>query len=143
MRTAKDKIWKYVSKHMDFAKQARILDPRQIARLSPEITQFPDIFPSSIHDEVVKSGEWSLYRESIQAQSPKFDILQWWESMAPRLPIMYRCARRTLAIPHTSCDVERSFSVWKRVRSDKQYSMKDGTHKAYVSFCFNGVVPEP
>ena len=143
VRQAKEKLWKYVSKHMDFAKQARVVDPRQIARLSPEITQFPDIFPSSIRDRVVDSGEWNLYRESIQPDSQKFDLLQWWESMAPRLPIMYACARRTLAIPHTSCDVERSFSVWKRVRSDKQYSMQEGTHKAYVSFCFNGVVPEP
>ena len=143
VRQAKEKLWKYVSKHMDFAKQARVVDPRQIARLSPEITQFPDIFPSSIRDQVVDSGEWNLYRESIQPDSQKFDLLQWWESMAPRLPIMYACARRTLAIPHTSCDVERSFSVWKRVRSDKQYSMQEGTHKAYVSFCFNGVVPEP
>ena len=42
-----------------------------------------------------------------------------------------------------ACDVELSFSVWKRVRSDKQQSMKLGTHKAYVSFCFNGAVPAP
>ena len=61
--------------------------------------------------------------------------------MALRLPTMYPIARSILAIPHTSCDVERSFSVWKRVRSEKQQSMKEGTHKAYVSFCFNGVVP--
>ena len=37
--------------------------------------------------------------------------------------------------PH-SCDVERSFSIGKHVRFEKQ-------HKAYVSFCFNGVVPPP
>ena len=60
-----------------------------------------------------------------------------------RLPTMYPIARSILAIPHTSCDVERSFSVWKRVRSEKQQSMKEGTQKAYVSFCFNGVVPPP
>ena len=64
------------------------------------------------------------------------DVLQWWEAMALCLPTMYPIARSILAIPHTSCDVERSFSVWKRVRSEKQ-------HKAYVSFCFNGVVPPP
>ena len=31
--------------------------------------------------------------------------------------------------------------MWKRVRSEKQHSMQHGTYKAYVSFCFNGVVP--
>ena len=63
--------------------------------------------------------------------------------MAVRLPNLYHVARRILAIPHTSCDLERSFAAWKRVRSEKQLSMKEGTHKAYVSFCFNGVVPAP
>ena len=92
----------------------------------------------------VRKGHIAAARWMSDSQSSKkFDILEWWEAMAGRLPIMYHYARRTLAIPHTSCDVERSFSVWKRVRSDKQYSMKEGTHKAYVSFCFNGVVPAP
>ena len=84
-----------------------------------------------------------MYRDSVTPSTPQFDVLQWWEGMAVRLPTMYRIARSILAIPHTSCDVERSFSVWKRVRSDKQQSMAEGTHKAYVSFCFNGVVPPP
>ena len=52
-----------------------------------------------------------------------------------RLPLMYKCVRRTLSVPHTSCDVGR-FSVWKCACSDKQHNMKEGTHKAYVSFRF-------
>ena len=46
-------------------------------------------------------------------------------------------------IPHMSCDVERSCWIWKRVYFEKQHSMQHGTHKAYVSFGFNGVVPPP
>ena len=57
VRTAKDKLWKYVSKCMEVAQQARILDPRQIARLSLDIANYPHIFPTSIHDEIVNSGE--------------------------------------------------------------------------------------
>ena len=64
------------------------------------------------------------------------DQPQWWEAMTLRLPTMYPIAWSILAIPHTACNVERSFSVWKHVRSEKQ-------HKAYVSFYFNGVVPPP
>ena len=52
----------------------------------------------------------------------------------------YPYAIQTLCIPHTSCDVERSFSMWKNVRSEKQYNMQHALHKAYVSFGFNGVV---
>ena len=75
--------------------------------------------------------------DSITQSTPQFDVLQWWEGMALRLPTMYPIARSILAIPHTCCDVERSLSV----RSEKQHNMKEGTHKVYVSFCFNGVVP--
>ena len=48
-----------------------------------------------------------------------------------------------LAITYTFCDVERSFSIWKHVRADKQQSTAEGTHKADVFFCFNGLVPPP
>ena len=96
LRAAKDKLWKYVGNNMDVAKQARILDPRQIARLSPSISNFSSIFPTSIHDDIINTGEWRLYQDSIQPQSPKFDLLRWWESMAARLPIMYPYA------PHPS-----------------------------------------
>ena len=60
--------------------------------------------------------------------------------MKDRLPTMYPYAIQTLCIPHTSCDVERSFSMWKNVRSKKQYNMTYALHKVYVSFGFNGVV---
>ena len=83
---------------MDFAKQARIVDPRQIARLSPEISDFSAIYPSWIHDQMVNSGERGLYRKSIEACTSNFDLLRWRETMAPRLPIVYPYALRTLAI---------------------------------------------
>ena len=63
--------------------------------------------------------------------SRDFDILQWCEGMSTRLPLIYKCVRRTLSVPHTSCDVERSFSVWKHVRFDKLHNMQEGTKKAY------------
>ena len=128
---------------MELAKQARILDATQMGALPGEITAFPLIFSTQVQQTLLENGEWKVYRDSVTPSTPSFDVLQWWEGMAVRLPTMYRIARSILAIPHTSCDVERSFSVWKRVRSDKQHSMAEGTHKAYVSFCFNGVVPPP
>ena len=85
---------------MNFTKQARVVDPRQMARLSPEIPYFPALCPSLIHNQVVNSGEWRLYGESIECYSTDFDLLQWWETMAPRLPIIYPYAHRTLSIPH-------------------------------------------
>ena len=143
VQCACDKLWKYVSKHMELAKQARVLDPTIMAPLPSDINQFPLIFPDNLQSIIVDNGDRDLYRANVHSSTPKFDILQWWEAMKERLPHMYKCACRILAIPHTSCDVERSFSIWKRVQLDKQENMKEGTYKAYVSFCFNGVVPPP
>mmetsp|Transcript_35349 Transcript_35349/g.59352 ORF Transcript_35349/g.59352 Transcript_35349/m.59352 type:complete len:129 (+) Transcript_35349:410-796(+) len=128
---------------MELAKQARVLDPTIMAPLPSDINQFPLIFLDNLQSIIVDNGEWDLCRANVQPSTPKFDILRWWEAMKERLPHMYKCARRILAIPHTSCDVERSFSIWKRVQSDKQENMKESTHKAYISFCFNGVLPPP
>ena len=81
------------------------------------------------------------YLDSLQPSTQQFDMLGLWEGMRECLLALYKCARRTLAIPHTTCDVDRSFSMSKRVRSEKQYRMQHDTHKAYVSFCLTGVVP--
>ena len=92
---------------------------------------------------IVESGEWYFYRENVTPHSRDFDILQWWEGMYARLPLMTKCVRHTLSVPHTPCDVERTFSGWKRVRSKQQHNIEEGTHKGYVSFCVNGTVPSP
>ena len=81
---------------------------------------YPLMRPHNVHAQLVESGEWALY----------CDIHQWWDTMKERLPTMYPCAIKTLCIPHTSCDVEHSFSMWKLVRSEKQSSMQHGSHKA-------------
>ena len=44
-----------------------------------------------------------------------------------------------LRVPLLQYVEAQPFLVWKRVHSDKKCNMKLGTHKAYVSFCFNGL----
>ena len=78
--------------------------------------------PTDLCPRIEQSGEWQLYLDSVQPRTQQFDILGWWEGMCERLPLLCKCARRTLAIPHTSCDVDRSFSMWKRVHSEKQHT---------------------
>ena len=136
IEAATAKVWKYLFKQSELAKQAKVCDLRQIASLSSEITELPLIFPPQKCSEILDSVEWTLYRSSATPCSSDFDVIQWWVGMKDRLPRMYPLVRRTLCIPHNSCDVERTFLVWKQVRSDKQYNMQHETHKAHVSFCF-------
>ena len=101
---------------------------------------YPLMFPENVRAQLVESSGWVLYKASVVEDTHDFDIHWWWDSMKDRLPTVYAYAIETLYIVHTSCDVERSFSMGKNVRSEKQYSMNHGLHKAYVSFRFHGVV---
>ena len=67
-------------------------------------------------------------------------ILDWWEGVSPTLPLLSGIARRVLAVPATSCDVERCFSALKWVRDERQQDMKEDTHRAAVLLHFNGIV---
>ena len=104
LAAAKDKLWKYVGKHMELAKQARILDPTQMGALPHEIASFPLIFSTQTQRQLLENGEWKVYRDSIRLSTPQFDVLQWWEGMALRLPTMYPIAWSILANPHSSCN---------------------------------------
>ena len=118
-------------------------DPTQLGSLPHDITMYAHVIPADLCPTIEQSGDWNLYVDSVQPSTKQSNTLGWWEGMCERVPLLYKCARRMLAIPHMSCDMERSFSMWKRVHSEKQHSMQHGTHKRYVSFCFNGVVLAP
>ena len=53
---AATKLWKYVGKNMELAKQARILDPRLIGALSEDIGEYDLVFPPRLQSEIVQSG---------------------------------------------------------------------------------------
>jgi hypothetical protein len=61
--------------------------------------------------------------------------------MAAILPNLSFMALRILAIPHTSCDVERSFSYYRLSRNNLQQSLTPEHHIGRVSFVMNGIVP--
>ena len=88
-------------------------------------------------------AEWAMYwqlADVLVAEGSKFDILGWWKSMAITLPLLSAVARRVLAVPATSCDIERAFSSLKWVRKERQKGMSEDAHRLAVLLHFNGVV---
>ena len=72
------KPWNYPSKHMQLSKEARILDPTQMASLTPDIASLPLIFSPHVHRTLLENGEWKVYRDSVMPSTPHFEILGWW-----------------------------------------------------------------
>ena len=93
LTAAKDGLWKYVGKHMELAKQARILDSTQMGAVPHGIASFVLIFCAHTQRQLLENGEWKVHGDSIKPSTPQFDVLQWWEAMALRVPTMYPIAR--------------------------------------------------
>ena len=139
------KVQKYLAL-LPFAKHARVLDPRQRPVLESEDGMGTNIV---VHKCLFRTGEvtpalqveWDAYwKLPPVVATDRFSILDWWEGVSPTLPMLSGIARRVLAVPATSCDVERCFSALKWVRDERQQDMKEDTHRAAVLLHFNGIV---
>ena len=80
---------------------------------------YPHVIPVNLCPRIEHSGEWKLYLDSVQPSTQQIKRLGWWEGVHEGLPLLYKCARCMWAILQMSCDVERSFPIWKRVHSEK------------------------
>lgn len=143
IKTAHNKLEKYLTGKLELAKAARVFDPIQRPHLPLDIAEYSAVIPPSLAQKVVANGEWELYLSlARQATSESTrDILCWWAALEDdRCKLLSERARHVLAIPPTTCDVERTFTTYKAVRSDKQIRFSQETHVAYVSFGFNGAL---
>ena len=81
LEAAPQKLWKYVSKHLQLPQEAQICDPRQTTTLFGDINIFPGVFaPNQCHG-IDETGESRLYRESFVPNSRDFDIPRWSEGV--------------------------------------------------------------
>ena len=69
------------------------------------------------------------------------DLVGWWVGMQIEHPCMAKLALRTLPIPHTGVDVERSFSHYRISRTVLQSASTPEYRIGILSFRMNGVVP--
>ena len=58
----------------EFAKQARIFDPRQVPNLPTNPAMYALIFPHKIRAQLVESGECALYKAALVKDRRDFDI---------------------------------------------------------------------
>ena len=141
---------------LHYAKSARLFDPRQRPKLSRDVAQYTteveDIKrkvtdPKRAQVRVIPIGvkipeaEWEYYWDEVPEMEGTLDLIDFWERMQPHMPTLAKLALRTLPVPHTGVDVERSFSYYKLCRSAKQERLTSERHVGRVSFAMNGVVP--
>ena len=98
------------------------------------------VFTQTVADELAK-GEWDRYWDGDEVPEGPLDLVQWWKSMESELPTLARIALRTLPMPHSGCDVERSFSYYRLSRTSLQMCIQAEHHIGRLSFAMNDIVP--
>ena len=123
---------------VQFAKAARIFYPRQPPKLSNDLDLYvtkestKGVVQRVFLDYVkclLQKGEWGQYW-GLPPANGHLDVVQSWKSMQSQQQA--RIALRTLPIPHTGCDVERSFSYYRLSRNSLQGNLKPEHH---IEFC--------
>lgn len=135
---------------LSFAKSARLFDPRQRPKLDTNISAYVTnvvegkvvhrVIPQSDREGIEKS-EWSKYWELPTVPDGPIDLCGWWVGVKAELPNLSTLALRTLPIPHTGVDVERSFSYYRMSRNALQSRLLPEHHIGRLSFRMNGIVP--
>lgn len=122
---------------MQLIKFARILNPHTAKISSKHLKEHQP--PKSIANDIQK--EWPLYVEIVDrldvVDLNKFDLKHWWSVHKLKLPNMYKAARWILAVPCSTCDVERSFSKYKEILAPNRRCMNTDTVKWHNALYYN------
>ena len=147
-----DKCNKYLSL-LSFAKSVRLLDPRQRPKLDNNVSAYVTqdkrdkgdgpiyrVIPES-ERAGIEEHEWDKYWALPEVPSKPIAVIGWWVGQQSQFPRLAKLALRTLPIPHTGVDVERSFSYYRMSRSVLQSALTPAHHIGRLSFRMNAIVP--
>ncbi|XP_072178106.1 uncharacterized protein [Diadema setosum] len=136
---AYEKIDKHVQQHpaLTFYKAARIFDPRQLGSISLDIGDYQRI-PGLSNLEPAVVEEWSMYTRLKAKEIPvPLDLQRFWESMSSRYPHLARIAKDAIWMPVSSVDVERSFSQYKHILTDKREKLTPENTRMMTMLYYN------
>ena len=84
--------------------------------------------------------EWAIYRNIKQHELPEpLDLLEFWEGMKVRLPLLADIALSVLQVPASSAEVERSFTDYGNILTDKRHNLSDENMKMLNMLYYNSI----
>jgi len=83
-------------------------------------------------------NEYKIYGEhsKLENENPK-NIESYWTSMKNRFPLLADLANNYLRFPICNCEVERSFSMYRYIFSERRKSFKEAGLRMHLFFAFN------
>jgi len=102
---------------LDFLKAVRVFDPSQLCHLSKKIDDYKNVFDLS-NPNLHKQFETYLNSDVMFEEGE--DLVKWWKEFESNCPELATLAIRSLNVPVASVDVERSFSMYRDILTDKR-----------------------
>ncbi|CAG8838338.1 55_t:CDS:1, partial [Racocetra persica] len=81
--------------------------------------------------------EWGIYCGGEEIFELDFDIEKYWLEKARFLPCLSKLALKYIWLPISGVDIERSFSAYKNILSDKRHSLSPESIEILNMLYFN------
>lgn len=137
-----EKLSKHIDRStaMNFYRKCRVFDPRQVGMVPSDITRYTSIRGLESPTQDLRD-EWGVYIQAAKEEhAENFDLDVYWKGMSVRTPNLARIARENIWQRTTSVDVERSFSQYKHVLTDRRESLTEQHTKQLMLLKYNGDV---
>ena len=121
-----------------YYKAIRIFDPRQLAVLSHDISDYCAL-PSLQDPSPALLEEWLIYVQYNCDELPNpLHVNDFWKGLHTRFPNLAAIAMQAIWMPVASVEVEQSFSQYKHILNDHCESLTKENTKRLVLLYYNG-----
>ena len=136
------------SKHVDqlpakaLYEEIRMFDPQQVGAMSKELADYSHIgLPQNGRDLEAFEVEWLMYLQEVtNGVTGESSPVEYWEARKVRMPRMSAKALVYLKLTQSSCDAERSFSLYKHINTDKRERATEEHVRMMSMLHYNGDV---
>ena len=118
---------------VDFLKAVRIFDPEQLPILSKNIEDYSDL--KFQNEDLIKEFK-NYIKFNIVADYEK-GLIPFWRSLESVFPNLSKLAIKCLNTPVNSVDVERSFSMYRNILTDKRCRLIESSIEALSLINYN------
>lgn len=141
---AYEKLHKHMEKHtaMDILNQVRCFDPKQMLTLDTDLCNYSSLRGLE-YAEIHVLEEWRSYLRLIHRDIHPHngydgaELIRWWQSHTDELPTLAKISMDNLHILLSSAAVERSFSHYKNILSDRRTSLSEKSLSTHLFVLLN------
>ena len=112
---------------MNFLKAVRIFDPQQLPMLSKKIEDYEKFLSDLNPQNITLHKEFKKYLQCNLVIDGEKSLIEYWKSLANSFPNLSKIVIKYLNTPVTSVDVERSFSMYRDILTDKRCRLKESS----------------